>query len=345
MDTIETLDTKIYEQLDVLIKCLNGGKDEIGISDDKLEMIEELASGLDELKMKYSMISIEFFMDGNSSTSCNYYSTLTSEGILDELNNYKRKVEEMNLIDRRNYEVINRNKLNVKEVKKNLELCPDCKINMEVHHDLSIIKCGNCGLEERILIHSCYDRHHYKTQDKSYNPTSSVNDQETLKHYKKWIQTLLAVDCEKITDDVLEIIKRKCVKERYRICNLNIEQMRSILKELKMTQYNNYSPYIIRKLNNRRPISIPYKYMKQLKDIFVQIIRIYSKLYKMSNLKYYPAFIARIIKSYYVDTPLVELLPNIHKQSSQTESKTTKIWEKLCEQPELKFLISNKLEK
>ena len=307
---------------------------------DKKNMIEEIAVQLNQLMEDFNINSTEFIL--GDKLSIDFYNMLTSSGIISGLDNIKLNIKNLGYFSVNDEKIFANNKINVKNDNVISEICEDCNIKMDVYHCKSIVMCPNCGLVEKILNPSFYDNNHFKAKDKSYNIGSVTNSQETIKHYNKWINMLLANDNTKVTDENIAKIKKKCEIEKYNIDRLNIENMRIILKELKLSSYNNYCPYIIRKLRNKTALNIPYKYLMELRRVFVKFFKVYFKVYKTKNLKYYPAFIGRIIRSnYFRNTPLKLILPNIHKQSQQTENKTTEIWNTICKIPEIKFIQSD----
>lgn len=303
----------------------------------KKNIAEDLFAQLNQLLDEFNINSTEFLLGDNQ--SIDFYNMLTCSGIINGLDNIKLAIKKIGYLSVNDEKIFTNNKINIKNDNIISEMCNDCNIKMDVYHEKSIVMCPNCGLVEKILNPSFYDNNHFKAKDKSYNIGSVTNNQETIKHYNKWINMLLANDNTKVTDENIDKIRKKCNIEKYNINRLNIENMRIILKELKLSDYNNYCPYIIRKLQNKTALNIPYKYQMELKRVFVKFFKVYFNVYKTKNLKYYPAFIGRIIKSnYFRNTPLKLILPNIHKQSQQTENKTTEIWNTICRRPELKFI-------
>lgn len=161
------------------------------------------------------------------------------------------------------------------------------------------------------------------------------------KHFRLHMEHLQARETKIIPiHDQNKIIR---IIERDRLELTHVSEMRAILKECKLTKYNENAPLLMKMFTDRGPPQLSYSVIKQIAIKFVKILTVFETLIntEVNNRKYYPYFIYKIIESELYDfakeydqetlADLKRLLCYIHLQSDDTLRKNDAIYKEICD--------------
>lgn len=203
--------------------------------------------------------------------------------------------------------------------------CSNCAQIVTVCSQAFRTVCEHCGNTELLYGIIFDDGQYYYNGHNSTNSTNS-SDHDIIKHYRKWMSWLMAECTVAIPPATIDLIRDKLRNEGKTLALITYEQVRGKLKQLKLTKYFNYIPYIIKQLNGSCPRENSHELLKKHEIIFVMFIKDYETQYRSSNKKYYPFFIGKIIQHFFAGTTLEDILRYIHRQEDKTIVKNEKIF-------------------
>jgi len=175
------------------------------------------------------------------------------------------------------------------------------------------------------------------------------------KHFRLHMEHLQARETKIIPISDQNKIKR--IIERDKLELEHVSEMRSVLKECKLTKYNENAPLLMKMFTDKSPPQLSYSVIKQIAIKFIKILTLLETLIntEVNNRKYYPYFIYKIIESeiqdYYSDydantlSDLKRLLCYIHLQSDETLRKNDAIYKEICEKDAKRALIDGDRQK
>lgn len=242
-----------------------------------------------------------------------YSNDIDNKEIYIELINYKNNNNLIILVDDDNKEII--------------VFC-DCKVTNKININKYEYICPECG---KIYINST-------NTSNSNNSTDKQTKYDFLRHYRIWLDKILAVNDSYLKKHIDKIILiEKKIKEDYTLeqqrKKLNISTIRKYLKSFNLTKLNDLAPLILKKITNVQCPQLTSKEYIDLENLFIQVMKIYDSVKKGNvNRKYYPYFIYKIIEFYFKGNPEKQkILSQIYLQKKKTLVNNDLIWKQMCD--------------
>lgn len=221
------------------------------------------------------------------------------------------------------------------ETKKNKYDTCDCGSKMIFLPESSELYCQECQ-EVKTLYGTITDDLQtgsfdgVKTKQGKYDPT---------RHFKFWMERTQARERKIFPPDHLDRIER--IKNRDQIEIRSIYDMRSLLKEAKLTQYNDHGPLLMKTFTGVSPPQLGFTTLRKFSIKFNKIIDCLEHMKNPEdNRPYYPYFIYKIAEGeaenakkrgeYEEERELRRLLLYIHLQSDDTVTKNDILFEGIC---------------
>jgi hypothetical protein len=170
--------------------------------------------------------------------------------------------------------------------------CEDCGGELKMSYESAHLICMNCGL----LIEICGSEYEKSSsgnvnsvgglgdgaagnslRGKGRGNSSGSNSGEN-RHLNKCLDFLFAMKECPLTDIEEEKIKKELSMSRYDLNSIYCVEMRTILKELKLTVYNPYIPWLIKKFTGRGPPQFTIEEKNVIKNKFNRLAWWYKKL-------------------------------------------------------------------
>jgi hypothetical protein len=277
-----------------------------------------------------------------------YYRLVKKENIITRIENifvYIKKYVQTNKdsISDSDMIIINKNmkKFEKSSVKNDInhniyDIC-QCKEKMTLDMINSIMICKKCGITKDL----CGMVNEYETDtSKSKNTSSYI----ASKHCKYWVDRIQGKETLEISNIEDIITKLKIFIKRDRISNINYitnDIIRSYLKEMSETCYNEHIPLLIKLITGISP-PVLSDYERELIYIyFDKIIHIFNEIKPKDkkNCSYHPYFIYKILENILPDgNRKIQILNCIHLQSRETLINNDILFKVICERiPEIKY--------
>lgn len=207
------------------------------------------------------------------------------------------------------------------------EVCA-CTTRFTVIPDQSEQFCATCG-KINTLRGVIFRDDQFYTQDKL---KTKSGDHNTKRHYDFWKQRIEATENKIFTDEEVARIEYRIQRDRYDRQSLNIITIRAILKETKLTRYNDHAALICVNSGGPVPPRLNHADSKKLDIWFHKAMNLYDQVVEEgSNKTYYPYWFYKGIEHLFAgDQHKLRLLDYIHLQSSETVIKNDKIFEQMC---------------
>ena len=246
---------------------------------------------------------VQFYQERNN---CNYYSAIAQAEVFLEAK-YGKQREIKDAIAKLRH---NDNKH-----------CPACEIEMELF-DERTLWCPNCGR----LANNCND------DNDDFSEGKAVFDNE--KHFIDWINHILGKESiitkwNKSAEFTKHVKDIRDYAQKNNIHQLTPEDLRLILKNLKLTKYYKHTSYYFKELTNVEPPNIPETYIHRAVCLFRQFVKARQQIKGLKkNIPSYPFLIYKIF-----DKVLPDDIENrrifhfIHLPSEKTLEKRSKEWE------------------
>ncbi len=222
--------------------------------------------------------------------------------------------------------------INLKIERTNYEVCK-CGIRMTVIPEFSEMWCdisnGGCGKFKKIVGMVFRDDQFYPQEGQK----TKHGEYDTSRHYRFWTERIQArenkVFPEEDTAEIDRVIERDGIDRR----SLNIQIMRDILKETKLTGYNDHAALLVVLHGGAAPPRLDFQENRKMCNRFHRAMTLYDIVVPGGgNKPYYPYFIYKIVEHEFRNNPeKLRLLDYIHLQSRDTVVKNDKIFEKMCE--------------
>jgi hypothetical protein len=201
--------------------------------------------------------------------------------------------------------------------------CSSCGGYMDHTDTHNEITCNNCGL--------VLDFHDHQEEI----DTNKISCYDTSRHCRFWVQRIQAKECTEIPreciDGVTSCIRRDCISDKRIKCS----NIRSYLKEMKFTEYNDHIPLIRQNITGIIPPQLDHNELRKLYNIFDKSISAYDRIKPdgKSNTMYYPYIIFKILCiTLQPGLRKKQILECIHLQSRSTLITNDNIWEKICKE-------------
>jgi hypothetical protein len=161
---------------------------------------------------------------------------------------------------------------------------------------------------------------------------SKCNGYDFSRHFKFWMERLQALEHKVFSETELGRIKICILRDRITPNELNCIIIRSYLKEVGLTEYNDHVPLLVKMFGGRGPPQFTFQEVRSIAIKFNKIINLYHKVNPTgSNRPYYPYFIYKIVEQDFKDNPdKLRLLDFIHLQSDDTIKKNDGYYEQIC---------------
>ena len=209
--------------------------------------------------------------------------------------------------------------------------CQLCHIPYTIHSKTSEYICSSCGCIEKI--HGIYFEDE-QTQDTSRMKHGKY---EPSKHCRFWVDRIQAKENVEIPQKIIDAIVECINRDEIRLEQLTCELVRSYLKELHLTTYNNHVSLIRKQITQKEPTQLTDTELKLIYVHFNKIIQIFNKIKPDNKLicSYHPYFIYKIIEQILKHRSQMkrkkEILSCIHLQSRDTLIENDNMWYKICE--------------
>lgn len=285
-----------------------------------------------------------------------YYRIITSENFVAQIDDaiikcnafieMIQKVDSMHIFSRedsRQFEAVLNNvcknieyaqsiEINLKLEKSNYEVCK-CGVRMTVMPEYSELWCsqesGGCGKIKKILGVVFRDDQFYPQEGQK----TKHGGYDTGRHYRFWMERIQALESKVFPDEdnakIDYIIERDKIDRR----TLDIGKMREILKEAKLTAWNDHAALLVVLHGGPAPPRLDFQENRKMCNRFHKAMTLYDTVVPDGkNKPYYPYFIYKIVEYEFRNNPeKLRLLDYIHLQSRDTVVKNDKIFEKMCE--------------
>jgi hypothetical protein len=346
--TIETTDNNILVKINELNTIIQTYLTyDLDVKDTSL--VVRLATEVDEILSNYEMGSIFILSKYHKNKTdvlakkelySKYMQYITHENIIDKLNriyglckklrNIYKIVEEEYIQAFDTYEFT---PITTNYEEKSNEVCK-CGNEYHIESKNSEFVCHECGNTEKLFGIVFEDEQFFfqegqRTKHGKYDPT---------KHCKFWVDRIQARENTEIPQIVIDGVKRCVKRDDVYLDQLSCPIIRSYLKELKLTKYNDHVPLIRKTITNNEPEQLTDTETTLVYLHFSRVIQVYNKTKpdNKPNCPYHPFFIFKILEQI-LKHPLQRLrrkniLSYIHLQSRETLIENDRIWEPICTQ-------------
>jgi hypothetical protein len=147
-----------------------------------------------------------------------------------------------------------------------IDICVECDTEMLLNQNTGILVCGNCGIQEQVIIDS--DKPSYKDPPKEI--TSFCY--KRINHLNEFLAQFQAKETTEIPEDIYNEILCEIKKERItNMADLTTDKLRCLLRKIKRNDYYEHIPYIINQLNGLPPPVISPKVEEVIRSMFKEI--------------------------------------------------------------------------
>jgi len=214
------------------------------------------------------------------------------------------------------------------------ETCELCNQQMYLSDLVSEIFCINCGNTKRIMV---------VTDKISYSDPQSEITYYTYKrinHFNEWLAQFQAKERKDLSSEIYSLINSELKKNKHlNINNIKYNDMREILKKLKLNKYYENIPHILTIITGKNAPMLDRKSEEILRSLFKEI--------QIPFMKNCPATRKNFLSYSYVLHKFCELLEYDHLLECFTLLKSREklhaqdiIWEKICKDLNWEFIPS-----
>jgi hypothetical protein len=314
-------------------------------------ILKEEKKKLRNIDLEYNQNTAKLFIcdSNNNINECyNIINKMRLNNIFDEIINKIKYVLDANTnIANKNglYMILMRMKnvfvLDYDSKKHQIDTC-DCGNTMEYISELSRMICNKCGfyiLIEDTAINNSEEIH-------GINKKIKLENKKTTRHCETWIDRIQAKKTKKIPEKHFKKIQESVNKTYIRIDAfgnfserstkfITCEEIRTLLKEINLTEYNDYVPYIRKLLTGIVPYQFTIEEESMILTKFIKAMEIFDNELKYkfgrSSRLYYPYVLLKIIEYYFPKgSKQRSLLECIHIQNDDTLIKNDEIWKEIC---------------
>lgn len=258
--------------------------------------------------------------------------TVYIKGVLDSLHGINNE-NVSSLLERARKALSQVSNLDIQlQVKRsNYEYCSRCSVKMEVIPISSEMKCPKCNRIKTLYgtvfeDHQFYNQEGQKTKHGTYDPN---------RHFRFWMDRIQAKERMDFPQDMLDKIESTIRRYYSPPIVVNCIIMRDILKDTKLTRYNDHIPLLVKRFTGTSPPQLTHNEMRTFAIKFNKIMEIYEQIVKQDrdgNRPYYPYFIYKIAEDEFKDNPeKLKILDYIHLQSDDTIIKHDLIYRQICD--------------
>ena len=214
-------------------------------------------------------------------------------------------------------------------------VCDTCGNEMDVSRDCTYMVCYTCG-------DTGIDMKENMPDSMKNVPKSKTGNFKPNRHFKRWIDRILAKEPEEEIGDshdpanyrgekLIAKIRQVCVNKGLTTEYITVRDIRSILKSLGCSIYNENIPLIMKKLTNRGPPNLSEDSYYKVYSLFIQVMEIRDSIKKdgRSNRIYYPYYIYKIF-DIYLEGDERKAMGYIHLHSNHTLTSNDEEWRLIC---------------
>ena len=267
--------------------------------------------------------------------------TNTNEGILSFFNDKKTNKEENDKKENQKKDIlkqymsnVNDEIINHKYEINNNEICEICKNQMYLSDLISEVFCMNCGNSKKIMI---------VTDKISYSDPQSEITYYTYKrinHFNEWLAQFQAKERKDLSNEIYMKIQQELNKNKHiDVSNIKYNDMREILKKLKLNKYYENIPHILSIITGKEAPVLDRKNEEILRSLFKEI--------QIPFMKNCPPSRKNFLSYSYVLHKFCELLELDHLLSCFPLLKSREklhaqdlIWEKICKDLNWEYIPS-----
>ena len=296
----------------------------------KLHLLQSVVDDneIKEISQDFQMIYTDAVVNKHSRDEL--LEALSNGSIIDRMDKILEGVENNELISQ--YKSIDI-PMNIKSIQVNI--CEYCRELMIQTYDKTSYVCICCNLTKPV---------HNSLIDISQNiPRSKIGNFNPERHFKTWIDRILAKESEdelkvtiqKVTlsaDEIIQKIKESLISRSKSIEHITIDDIRLILKELKMTTLNKNTSLIAKKITGRSPPNITDDQYMHVHSLFVSVMEARDNISDIikCNRIYYPYYIVKILDIILTDVEQRKILNYIHLHKETTLSSNDLEWAEIC---------------
>jgi hypothetical protein len=294
----------------------------------KLNLLSEYGTDkkeVDEIMKDFQMLYTDVMI--NIKNKNELLERMANENILDRMDKILETVENEDvLVQYKSIDI----PMTVKYVQS--DVCDHCAEPMIQSNDRTSYECLDCNLTKAMF---------NTLIDTSRNiPRSKIGNFNPERHFKTWIDRILAKESEDELrvagipngEVVIEKIKDSLISRSKSIEHITIDDIRLILKELKITSLNKNTSLIAKKITGRSPPNLTDDQYMRVHSLFVLVMEARDKIDNINkcNRIYYPYYIAKILDLILVDQEQRKILHYIHLHKETTLSSNDVEWSEIC---------------
>lgn len=211
------------------------------------------------------------------------------------------------------------------------DICIKCNIPFEIEEKTAEYICKSCGRIEKMSGVVFEDEQFFyqegqRTKHGKYDP---------IKHAKCWLERIQAREMTEIPKDVLNAVKSCIKRDQLWVDRITCNTIRTYLKQLKRTDYNNHVPLIRKLITGNEPAQLTEHETQLVYMYFGTVIQTYVTIKSDPNCPYHPFFIYKIIEQI-LKSPKdakrrKDILSCIHLQSRFTLIDNDHLWFSICD--------------
>jgi len=318
---------------------------------DKLTNIQIDKSKLTQLYIEYTKFKTQYFVKVNPfitkyydakliedeyEAHSGYYQIVMTENVKGKLENFLNELERLSILNKItsiNFNDYRKSSLVIGVQKCVFDKCDSCgnKMNTMPQQSLLICSNNNCGRMKNLLGTVFEDVHYYNQEGQR----SKHTDYAPSKHFKSWMNRLMAREKPKITEDELLQIKNyfRIHASGTDLKKLTCEDYRECLKQENLTDFNGHIPYLRKIISGVSPPQLGTGIQMKLSYAFDKAKEAFKdvKEHGENNGPYYGYMLMKLIDMY-IDDKVIKrkLFEGVHMQQGKTISKNDDRWEKIC---------------
>lgn len=246
----------------------------------------------------------------------------------------KKTINRANILDKY-INVIDKTHLKYEKYDTEFYKCKNCNIEKNINLNEACMICETCGLVEPLFIDS--ENPNYK------NPpldATNIYSYKRINHLQEWLSKFQAKESIEIPDEIFNNIMIEIKKERITDLNkLTYKKIKGYLKKLKFSKYYDHVPYILYRINGKKPPRITKQLENNFKEMFKDIEETFIKVCpkKRKNFLSYPYVLHKLMElqglhEYKECFKLLKSREKLHQQDL--------IWKKICEELNCQFIKS-----
>lgn len=216
---------------------------------------------------------------------------------------------------------------------ENIINCPSCGVERVVNNSEGVLVCQNCGLADTVVIEPEKQSHKEPTHEKPGCPYQKIN------HLNEWLNQIQGKETADISDEVYHRIIKKIRTLRIRSKDITPQKMKSILKELNLTDDYEHIPYIISKITGKDPPKFTREMEDKIRQMFKEMLEPFEKYCppERTNFLNYSYVLHKSCELLELDEylPYFPLLKSRENLRNQDE-----IWKKICHDLKWEFIPS-----